>query len=187
MPESLFIDKSFDKCSLLPKGEYENCTFNSCQLAESNLSGYKFIDCVFNDGNLSLATLNKTTFQGVTFNNCKMLGLRFDMCNEFGLSLSFVGCQLQHASFYKLKIKKTVFKDSQLQEVDFAEADLTGAVFDNCNLLQAHFDRTLLEKADLRTAYHYSFDPEINRIKKAMFSIGGIAGLLQKYDIEIEE
>jgi len=63
---------------------------------------------------------------------------------------------------------------------------LTSSVFDNCNLLQAVFDRTILEKADLRNSYNYSIDPEINRIKKARFSILGISGLLDKYDIDIE-
>ena len=116
-----------------------------------------------------------------------MLGLRFDDCNEFGLSFSFEGCQLNHSSFYKTKIKKTVFKDTQLQEVDFAECDLTGVVFDNCNLAQAVFDHTVIEKADFRTSYHYSIDPEINRIKKAKFSILGVSGLLEKYDIDIEK
>ena len=119
------------------------------------------------------------------FKDCKMLGLRFDSCNPFGLSFSFDGCQLNHSSFYKTKIKKTVFSNSQLQETDFAEADLTGAVFDNCDLMNAVFDRTLLEKADLRTSYNYTIDPETNRLKKAKFSVSSIAGLLAKYDINI--
>jgi hypothetical protein len=59
-------------------------------------------------------------------------------------------------------------------------------MFDNCNLERATFDQTILEKSDLRTSYNYSLDPEINRIKKAKFSILSIAGLLDKYDIEIE-
>jgi len=33
---------------------------------------------------------------------------------------------------------------------------------------------------------NYSIDPELNKIKKARFSTQGIAGLLDKYDIEIE-
>lgn len=115
-----------------------------------------------------------------------MLGLHFDTCSEFGLSFSFDTCQLNHSSFYKTKLKKTVFKNSQLQDTDFAETDLTSAMFDNCNLIQATFDNTILEKADFRTSYNYSLDPEINRIKKAKFSISGISGLLDKYDIDIK-
>jgi fluoroquinolone resistance protein len=187
MQENYFTDKTFDRNSKLTKGEYENCIFNNCNFANSDLSEYTFIDCTFNGCNLSLAKINKTSFQVIQFKDCKMLGLRFDTCNEFGLSMSFDGCQLNHSSFYKLKIKNTIFKKSQLQENDFSEADLTSAVFDDCNLLQTIFDHTILEKADFRTSYNYSIDPEINRIKSAKFSIFGISGLLDKYDIEIEK
>jgi uncharacterized protein YjbI with pentapeptide repeats len=116
-----------------------------------------------------------------------MLGLRFDTCNEFGLSFSFDSCQLNHSSFYKTKIKKTIFKNSQLQEVDFAACGLTSAVFENCDLSGAVFENTDIEKADFRTSYNYSIDPEINRITKARFSILGVSGLLEKYNIIIEK
>jgi uncharacterized protein YjbI with pentapeptide repeats len=85
-----------------------------------------------------------------------------------------------------MKIKKTFFKNSQLQEADFTETDLTDSVFDNCSMERATFDQTILEKVDFRTSFNYSIDPELNRIKKAKFSILGVAGLLEKYDIEIE-
>jgi uncharacterized protein YjbI with pentapeptide repeats len=85
-----------------------------------------------------------------------------------------------------LKLKKTRFKNSNLSEVDFTEADLTNSLFENCDLSGARFERTILEKADLSTSHNYSIDPELNKIKKAKFSILGIAGLLDKYDIEIE-
>jgi hypothetical protein len=41
------------------------------------------------------------------------------------------------------------------------------------------------EKADLYSSYHYSINPEKNRIRKARFSKAEIAGLLNQYDIEI--
>lgn len=186
MTETYIQDITFDRNDTLTKGEYENCIFNSCNFADTDLSEFKFIDCTFNRCNFSLAKLNRIAFQDVKFKDCKMLGLRFEL-QRFGLSFSFDGCQLNYSSFYKTKIKKTVFKNSQLQETDFAEADLTSAVFDNCNLTQAIFDHTTLEKTDFRTSYNYSIDPEINRIKKAKFSILGVSGLLDKYDIDIEK
>ena len=115
-----------------------------------------------------------------------MLGLHFENCNQFALTFSFENFALDHSSFYKTKIKKTIFKNTQLKEADFTECDLTGSVFDNCNLQGATFEKTLLEKVDFRTSFNYSIDPEINRVKKARFSVTGIAGLLDKYDIEIE-
>lgn len=69
--------------------------------------------------------------------------------------------------------------------MDFAECDLSGSMFDNCDLARAKFDRTNLKKADFRTSYNYSIDPEKNRITKAKFSMTGIVGLLDKYDIEV--
>lgn len=186
-----FIEgKTFDRNdftqALFEKGEYENCFFNSCNFASLDLSDFRFTNCTFNGCNLSLAKLNKTALHDITFKDCKMLGLRFDTCHEFGLSFSFEGCQLNHSSFFKIKIKKTVFRNCQLEETDFAEADLTGAVFDNCNFAQAIFDITILEKADFKSSYNYSIDPETNRIRKAKFSMPAVAGLLDKYDIEIE-
>lgn len=187
MQEIFIQDETFDGNELLAKGEYENCSFKNCNFGDSNLSEFKFIDCIFSNCNLSLVKINKTTIRDTKFQDCKMLGLHFDACNEFGLSFSFEGCQLNYSTFFRTKIKKTIFKNTQLQEVDFSETDLTNAIFDNCNLTLAVFNRTILEKVDFRTSYNYSIDPEINRIKKAKFSISGISGLLDKYDIDIEK
>ena len=38
----------------------------------------------------------------------------------------------------------------------------------------------------MRTAYNYAIQPDSNRIKKARFSLQGVRGLLEKYDIVIE-
>jgi uncharacterized protein YjbI with pentapeptide repeats len=114
-----------------------------------------------------------------------MLGLRFENCNEFGLSFSFEKCLLNDSSFFKTKIKKTVFTGCQLHGVDFTECDLTSSVFSKCDFKGAVFSKTNLEKADLKTSFNYSIDPEQNRLKKAKFSIPGVTGLLDKYDLSI--
>jgi uncharacterized protein YjbI with pentapeptide repeats len=116
-----------------------------------------------------------------------MLGLQLENCNDFGLSFSFENCQLNHSTFFQMNIKKTIFRDCQLREIDFSETNLSDAIFDNCDLAQAIFTNTILEKADFRTAYHYSIDPENNRLKKAKFSLLGVSGLLDRYDIVIQE
>jgi uncharacterized protein YjbI with pentapeptide repeats len=186
MQKNYIEDQTFSRIDSLTKGEYENCSFNSCNFAEMDLSEFIFTNCIFNSSNLSMVKLNKTAFRDVKFKDCKMLGLRYENCNEFGLSFSFDACQLNHSSFYKTKIKKTLFKNSDLLETDFTEADLTAAIFENCDLSKAIFDQTILEKADFRTSFNYTLDPENNRIKKAKFSISGILGLMHKYDIEVE-
>ena len=187
MSEVYFYDTVFEKIETLAKGEYECCTFVECDFSKQDFSDFVFIDCSFRECNLSLVNIHKSVIRDVEFSGCKMMGLRFEQCNEFGLSFTFTGCQLNHSSFYKLKIKNTVFNNSQLQEVDFTEADLSGCTFNQCDFLSATFYQTILEKSDFRNSFNYSLDPELNRIKKARFSTSGISGLLDKYDIQIED
>ncbi len=174
-----FTEKQLQIC------EYENCTFKNCIFAGANLSDYNFDECLFTECDLSNAKLLNTTFQNVEFENCKLMGLQFDVCNPFLLSLRFIGCQLNLSVFYQLKIKNTFFKDCILHKVYFTETDLSESIFTNCDFTGAMFGNTNLEKTDFRTSVNFSIDPENNRISKAKFSLQGITGLLDKYDIEV--
>ena len=180
-----FKEKDFTH-KRLPRDAYEDCSFISCNFSNSDLSEMNFVDCEFLNCDLSMANLANTTLRSARFQGCKLLGLHFDDCNELLFSVSFEGCQLDLSSFFRRPMKYTHFKDCSLQEVDFAEADLTSSTFENCNLNGATFEQSVLEKADLRSAYNYTIDPELNRVRKAKFSAAGLAGLLSKYDIEVE-
>jgi len=175
-----FSDKKFP-CEI-----YENCKFVNCNFYKSNLVDVTFRECTFEDCDFSLASLKNTAFNDIHFIGCKLVGVQFDECNPFLFSVDFESCVLKLAVFYKMKLKKTRFKNCNLQETDFSEADMTSATLDNCDLQRGTFHRTVLEKADFRTSFNYSIDPEANRITKARFSRMGIAGLLDKYRIEIE-
>lgn len=190
MSHSYFEDVHFDREDFtvkpLTRGDYEGCRFTGCNFMGVDLSGFRFTDCRFEDCNLSGVKLIQTTLQDVDCEGCKMLGLHFEQCSEFLFSVKFRRCVLQLSSFYQRKLKKGQFLASVLQEVDFTEADLTEADFSGSDLRGAIFERTVLEKADFRTALHYSFDPELNKIRKARFSVAGLGGLLGKYGLIIE-
>ena len=170
----------------LEKGVYEECSFTACRMPGADLGGIRFIDCDFSSCDLSNAALVKTSFQDVEFRECKMLGLQFQECNPLGMSLRFEQCQLDNASFYQLKLPRIRFEHCLLREVDFTAADLTGAGFDHCDLERTLFENTLLEKADFTTAINYSLDPENNYLRGARFSLPGVTGLLDKYDINLD-
>jgi uncharacterized protein YjbI with pentapeptide repeats len=85
-----------------------------------------------------------------------------------------------------MTLKNMIFNHCELKEVDFTESNLTNSSFNNCDLYGAIFVNSNLEKADFRNAFNFNIDPEINKIRKAKFSINTIAGLLDKYDIEID-
>jgi uncharacterized protein YjbI with pentapeptide repeats len=177
------IDYSGQK---LPTEVYENCQFTNCNFYSANLVDITFRECRFEDCDFSLSNMRNTALSDIHFVGCKLVGVQFEECNPFLFSVDFENCVLKLAVFYKVRLKKTRFKNCNLQETDFTEADMTQTTLDNCDLQRAIFQRTILEKADLRTSYNYSIDPEQNRITKARFSRMGIAGLLDKYRIEIE-
>jgi uncharacterized protein YjbI with pentapeptide repeats len=183
-------NKEFDSCNCKEKplagGNMNSVPSVSCDFSESDFSGFIFSDCSFIQCNISLVKTRMTSFQDTVFKNCKMLGLHFEDCNEFSLSFQFDGCILDHSSFYKTSIRNTLFRNTRLQDVDFTECDLSGSKFEECNLLNSMFDHTNLEKADLRTAHHFSINPEINKVKKARFSLAGLPGLLNNYDLIID-
>jgi fluoroquinolone resistance protein len=165
--------------------EFTDCIFINCNFSKADLGSDDFIDCQFRNCDLSMAVMENTGLQNARFNGCKMMGIDFSRCNNFNFALTCTACPLDFCSFFKKKMKKTVFTDCSMKEVDFTETDLTQAIFNNCDLLQAVFVRSLLEKADFRTALHYALDPELNKLKKAQFSFPGAAGLLVKYDIDL--
>ena len=191
MNEAYSADQNYNQITFaetpLQTGEYENCSFQNCNFEYADLSQFKFTDCEFTDCNLSMTKLTGTAFRDVIFRDCKMFGMHFDDCNEFGMSFRFEGCALNNSVFYKTSIKRTLFKNCKLIEVDFAETDLSNSVFLNCDLNGATFERTYLEKADLRTSFSYTINPDSNRLKKTKFSLSEIHGLLCRFDIEIDK
>ena len=184
--EARFDNQNFNK-NPLNTGDYENCTFINCNFSDNDLSDINFSDCEFIGCNLSLVKLVQTSFKDVKFKNSKLLGLHFSDCNDLLFTVDFENCVLNLSSFYKLKLRKTRFKNSIINEVDFTETDLSNSVFDNCDLAKTTFKNTNLEMTDFRTSFNYSIDPVVNRIKSAKFSLSGIIGLLDKYDIDIEK
>ena len=169
------------------KGEYDNCIFKACNFSDSDLTGAIFLECEFDQCNFTNTNITDVVLQEIRFKDSKLLGINFSNCKEFLLSFDFQSCQLDLSSFHKLKLKQTRFSHCSLKEVDFVETDLTGASFDNCDLNGAVFEKTNLEKADFTTAINYAFDPELNRIRNARFSLQGLPGLLQKFDISVEQ
>jgi hypothetical protein len=185
-----FEDKTFENIDFAHRKlgvvEYEKCAFVHCDFSGADLSNARFSACEFTSCNLSNPKTAKTGLHNVTFKGCKLLGVHFEQCNAFLLSMQFENCRVDFCSFTRLNLRKTRFKECTFHEADFAEADLTGSLFDHCDLARTTFSNTLLEKVDFRTSYNFSIDPERNRLKKARFSLAGVPGLLQKYEIDID-
>ena len=190
MPDLLIVDKSFEAQKYttdnLKKAEYDSCIFKDCDFSESDLSEIVFSECRFENCNFSMVRLVGTSLKDIYFINCKLVGVSFADCNDFLFEVTFENCTLNLASFFKMDIAGTLFKNCSLHEADFTESNLQEAVFDDCDLQDAVFERTNLQRADFSSAYNYSINPEINPLENARFSLSGLPGLLQKYNIQIE-
>lgn len=166
--------------------EFVQCEFVQCNFTGSDLRNNDFEGCHFTQCNFSMTIIDSAGFRDARFTSCKILGVDFTRCNKFMFSFAFTESHLDYCTFFGTKLKKTVFQSCSLKETDFTEADLSGAAFHNCDLTRTKFMHTLLEKADFRTAQNFSIDPEVNRLKKARFSAAQLAGLLDKYQLDIE-
>ncbi len=184
--ENTIFDKRDYTVDALGKGDYEKCQFNHCNFNASDLSDINFIECRFNSCNLSRCRLSKTSFRDIVFIGCKMLGLHIEDCNGSMLTMEFDHCVLNYSSFDRLKLNHIKFDNCVLQETSFVGTDLTMAVFSNCDCKDARFENCILNKADFTTAFNFSIDPESNRMKKTRFTLNGLPGLLDKYDIVLE-
>lgn len=189
MEEYIYIHQTFEKENYFGRKitdrEFDGCIFKNCDFSNCDFSGTIFLDCEFINCNMGMMTVNKTGFKTVTFKTCKVLGIQFHECDDFLFNVRFEDSILDYCSFSNKKMPKTNFVNSSLKEVVFTGTDLSYAIFENVNLERAIFNETQLKNADFRTAYNYSIDPEFNPMQKAKFSMQGIPGLLDKYDIKI--
>jgi uncharacterized protein YjbI with pentapeptide repeats len=177
-----FVKQTFTGIKL-PAKEYDTCVFRECDFADADLSGILFLECRFEQCNMSMAKVINTTFQDVVFKGCKLLGMDFSNCNDLTFGAAFEDSKLDLVSFFRRRMMKFSFSGCSLREVNFTEANLSGAVFSSCDLSRAIFHRTNLVGADFRTAVNYRLDPEQNMIRKAAFGFPGVLALLEKYDI----
>ena len=168
-----------------PLEEFEHCEFISCRFGD--LSHLNFRDCTFKNCNLSNLQTMQSIFQNCEFNACKVLGINFSQAKDFAFEVQFENCDLDSASFDKKKLNKSSFKNSKLHGVNFTQADLSKCTFLNCDFYEALFAGTDLSGTDLSACINFIIDPELNKIKRARFSLQSLPGLLQRYEISVED
>lgn len=168
------------------KSSYEACRFIGLDFTAVKVSQSKFLDCTFEECNLSNCSLVDTVLNCVSFYNCKLLGLHFEYANAFGFSCQFDNCLLKHASFYQMNLQNCKFLNCDLEGVEFTEVKAMGVSFEGSHLLSAHFERSDLSRADLTGVTELTLDPEFNSMKGAKIQFAQLPGLLVKYGLNIQ-
>ena len=105
------------------------------------------------------------------------------MCDQLIFQMHFDNCILDFAKMYALKLKQCTFYNSSLIAVDFMKADVSGITFLKCDLYRAEFEQANAQKTDFSSSKNYTINPELTKIKKAIFSLEGAKGLLSHHTI----
>ncbi|MCF0050027.1 pentapeptide repeat-containing protein [Dyadobacter sp. LJ53] len=168
----------------LTETSYEQVKFLNC--AFSDLSGIDFIDCIFQDCNMSNASVKNCKISDIEFINCKLLGVNFSESKDFAFAARFENCILDYAIFEQKKLNKSAFSNCKIHGADFTQADLSKSKFYNCDFWDAVFANTNLAGVDFSNSKNFTIDPTSNNIRKAKFLSSDLAGLLTKFDIIIK-
>lgn len=184
-----FLDTEYDGIVYPKEGlnhkDFERCTFSNCDFSQCTFVAITFIDCVFEECNFNSAKINYVAFRTAAFNGCQIKDVNFAMCDKLIFDISFNNCTLDFSKFYALKLKNTIFTNCSIVAVDFMNADLTEVIFDGCDLYRSEFTKAIAVKANFKTSFNYTIDPEKTKIKKAVFSLPEARGLLYKHDLVI--
>jgi uncharacterized protein YjbI with pentapeptide repeats len=133
-----------------------------------------------------MVKLAGTSMQELHFSGCRLLGLDLSACKPMLFSARFVDCGMDHALLSGPSLKRQHFERCSLRGADLTGSDLREAVFAACDLQDAVIEHCDLRGADLRTAFGFRIDPEVNRLAGARFSVEGGLSLLAKYDVLLD-
>ena len=97
------IEENERQSIFLTSTEFEGVIFQSESAIDLDLSNRKFIDCIFEQCQLSSVKIQNSVIQA-EFSNSKIEGINFFTAKRSLLSLGFKNCLIRHSSFAELKL-----------------------------------------------------------------------------------
>jgi len=164
---------------------FEACVFKHVQLSDATFQRCRFVDCVFEDTDLSNLAVPGSSFREVSWRNSKLLGVDWTKATALA-HLSFIDCVLSYSSFIGLDLRRLRLEKCVAREIELGRANLADAVCRGTDFAGARFAGTNLTGADFCEAINYAFDPRDNMVKKAKFSLPEAMSLLYALDIVLE-
>jgi len=149
---------------------FRDCRFSNIRLPEALLHDCVFEDCIFDSCDLTMADVTGAAFRDILFQRSKLMGINWTPVRGLVFSVTFVECNLTHATFAERKMPATIIRDCRAHETTFADVDLCGAIFSGTDLYKARFMNVNLTEADLSEAENYDISPQQNRLKDTLFS-----------------
>ena len=180
--EGLFDNRKYLKINftglLLHGTEFLDCLFEKCDFSNSVFRFCKFSGCVFNDCDLSLISVNGSSFFRTKFLECKLVGVnwtkadwRTPATHQLVEAIEFTKCNLNLSSFTGLNLQKCRFQECLAREVDFSETNLSGADFRETDLAGSQFRGTNLTDANLIGTKNYTIIPTQAKLKNTRVAL----------------
>ncbi len=167
--------------------EFNGCVFVRCNFPEATFRACTFQDCEFRECDLSLVRVLDSQFRVTVFKDSRLPGINWTEAawprSRFGKPFDFIRCQLNHATFMGLDLKKIAIQECVAHDVDFSEANLSQADCRKTDFHHSRFWQTNLTEADFTGALEYSISAQLNTLKKTRFSLPEAIGLLYGLDI----
>ena len=164
---------------------FEECVFKNCHLNETAFKRCTFRDCQFENSDLSLITVEYSSFQRSKFEECKLIGINWAKASRLQ-RVEFHNCNMSYATFMTLELQHMVMTHCLAKETTFAETNLSNANFAHTDFSGSRFVRTNLTQADFRGAQNYFIPIEQNTLKKTKFSLPEAVALLDGLDIILD-
>lgn len=169
----------------LSRREFLRCRFTKMVLAESDWSGARLDDCVFDGCDLSRARFSQLALRGVAFTNCRITGVDWSDIRPTP-TVSFDGCNLQYSSFVKINLTGTSFLRCRLSDAQFLEVRLVDADFSGSDLIGCRIEDCDARKAYFAEARGLVIDPVRNRLKDARIALDAAVLLAESFGLKVE-
>lgn len=134
----------------LTDAEFDDCDFNTANLAGARFKRAIFSGCSFREADISEARFNDAQLQQADFTDAYGTNAHFPRADLTGAI--FVGANLSHSRLTGVKFNDADLSRTKLYGANLSGADFTNAVLNESDLTRADLTEAVTEAADFTTA-----------------------------------
>lgn len=129
--------------------QFTGCQFDKCVFEPSRLKRLDFVDCVFNQCELSNFDVPGYALKRVSFIGCRMTGAGF--ANGAMRDVTFENGMLDYFAVSESKLERVVFMGCPMRESQWSNVKLSRVRFDHDDLTKTQWSFTPLNGIDVTT------------------------------------
>ena len=127
--------------------DFVGCVFNKVQFSDLNLQRVHFLNCRFDQCDLSGLPFRDGTLNRVEFVGCRGTGCAFDRMKI--KDVLFQECQMNYLTLAACRMERTEFIGCDLTHAMLFESEQKDTTFEQCRLISAEVQSTSLRNIDL--------------------------------------